>query len=47
MTSPASLQPGEIEDRFIADIGDWVQRKMLEERDIKCHDLSLPQVATL
>jgi hypothetical protein len=32
---------------FIAEVGDWVQRKMFEERDTEHHDLRLPQVVTL
>ena len=44
---PASLQQGEIEDCFIAELCDWVQRKILGERDTERHDLRLPRVATL
>jgi hypothetical protein len=33
--------------RFIAELCDWVQRKMLKERDTERHDLRLLRVATL
>jgi hypothetical protein len=47
MTSPAGIPQGQTDGRFIAEICDWVQGKMLEERDTERHDLRLPRVATL
>jgi len=32
---------------FIAEVGNWVQRKMLGERDTKRHALRRPRDATL
>ena len=37
MTSPAGILQGQTAGHYIAEIGDWVQRKMLEERDTKRH----------
>ena len=38
---------GQTAGRFIAEIGDWVQRKILEERDTERRDRRLLRVATL
>jgi len=47
MTSPGGIPQGQIDGRFILEIGDRVQRKMLKERDTKRYDLRLPRGATL
>src|SRR5262245_50956828 len=46
-TSPAGIPQGQTAGRFIAEICDWVQRKMFEERDTERHDLRLPGDAIL